>query len=499
MQMHHRWRALLVQSTVLFISAADMGMVLPSLFQYLGEISGEETDDTGRYYGVTLAVFSFSGIVFLPLAGAWADSFGFRTAFIGVVLISGLGNLLYAAAGSLRSVGAAIAGRALSGASGCAGPLIQGYVARTTKKEERTWVMQVSNITFQVGLLGGGPLLNVACEHVHIHFGGRWGLTPLSAPGAILALAFFALALAVVLAVSNPPNPSAPAGAGTAPQPPEEAEATRCVALRAAMRVSRGSLGAVWGSSVVALLLTGAMAACDAAVSPVFKAAYGMSPVSISLVLSAAAGFDLLLSLLLLPLVFRGTAGDEHLVAIASGLYGAAAVWCGLRWRYDMPWWDGAVGVALFTAPISFYLNSHKSWFTKAVDSSPHIAKLSAAHGMLRRAGRTVGQLGLGAAIGHPTRSGARPPAGLWGALGGCAALSLASVAADACWRRHCAAESVGLLAQRGPDPDSDPDCGDAAGGRSAAGAESAVSPSSPAGGSRCCSPPSAAAALQAQ
>jgi multidrug resistance protein len=137
-----------------FIDLAGFGLILPILPYY-----AERLGAGGLGFGALLAVYSAMQFIATQVLGRLSDRYGRRPLLLVTVLFSGLGYLIFAAAGTYWILFLA---RMISGFSGGNISVAQAYVADVTSPADRSKGMGAIGAAFGLGFIVGPALGGLA-------------------------------------------------------------------------------------------------------------------------------------------------------------------------------------------------------------------------------------------------------------------------------------------------------------------------------------------------
>jgi len=148
----------LLTTGILFLFTAFY-FLLPTLPPYVRELGGDET-----HVGLAAGVFTFSAVVFRPLAGAWADRYGRKPLAIWGLAGFALTMALHSYAGGLAAL---IALRILQGicwsfATTAIGTLITDVIPPARRGEGLGWYGAAITLAMAVGPLAGTRIVEHA-------------------------------------------------------------------------------------------------------------------------------------------------------------------------------------------------------------------------------------------------------------------------------------------------------------------------------------------------
>jgi len=166
----------------MFISGVEYAVVFPSLWEYLQSLGVPSS--SSQWLGITLSAMTLTDIFSSLVVGRILDTRpGIKFMVIALNLPQIVGACLYLFANSPLLL---VASRLVSGLGKSISVVFLTDVCRSTEKNDRTPVLLLFNIAFQVGLLLG-PAANLALSLIDLATPlGR--LTKLNSPGLLLWL-----------------------------------------------------------------------------------------------------------------------------------------------------------------------------------------------------------------------------------------------------------------------------------------------------------------------
>ncbi|GGG64676.1 MFS transporter [Paenibacillus radicis (ex Gao et al. 2016)] len=130
----------------LFLVFAGIGLVIPVIPKYITML-----DVNGSIAGLLVASFSFTQLVFSPLAGRLSDSFGRKRIIVAGMLVFACAEVIFGLADSAVLL---FVSRMLGGISGALiMPAIMAYAADVTTEEERAKGMGFINASISTGYI----------------------------------------------------------------------------------------------------------------------------------------------------------------------------------------------------------------------------------------------------------------------------------------------------------------------------------------------------------
>jgi len=175
----------------MFISGVEYAVVFPSLWEYLQSLGVPSS--SSQWLGITLSAMTLTDIFSSLIVGRILDTRpGIKFMVIALNLPQIVGACLYLFANSPILL---LASRLVSGLGKAISVVFLTDVCRSTEKNDRTPVLLLFNIAFQVGLLIG-PAANLALSLIDLATPlGR--LTKLNSPGLLLWLLWFVFSFLV--------------------------------------------------------------------------------------------------------------------------------------------------------------------------------------------------------------------------------------------------------------------------------------------------------------
>lgn len=162
------WPSLICIMSIGFIANCEYGVVMPSIWGYLRDIGGNETQ-----LGLALAASSLAQLCFLPVFGVWSDRRTMRETITVAMVIGISGNVLYSLAEFFHSPYCIIAGRALTGIYMGVISVTNSFVAVVSTPETRTRFMAQINGINAIGMVSG-PGFNLFLNLATFKIGPLW-------------------------------------------------------------------------------------------------------------------------------------------------------------------------------------------------------------------------------------------------------------------------------------------------------------------------------------
>ena len=129
-----------------------MGLIIPVLPKLVESLSGDDTANAARIFGLFGMAWALMQLIFSPLLGALSDRFGRRP----VILLSNLGlGLDYVLMAMAPSLAWLFVGRVISGITSSSFSTASAYVADVTPPEERAGKFGMLGAAFGLGFVVG--------------------------------------------------------------------------------------------------------------------------------------------------------------------------------------------------------------------------------------------------------------------------------------------------------------------------------------------------------
>jgi len=129
------WLKMGIVMLTLFVAESSRGLVVPSLFLYISSLGGD-----ARMVGIAVGGFSVGRLVGGILFGWWFNRFGGKLALACCLLVSVIGNILYAL-GPVTNIYILILSRVITGFSTGILSVVRAVIAEMTTTEQRTKFM----------------------------------------------------------------------------------------------------------------------------------------------------------------------------------------------------------------------------------------------------------------------------------------------------------------------------------------------------------------------
>ena len=160
-----RWRLAMLSPTatlVLTTVACTMSyaMVFPTLAPLLASLEHINSDDSSRWLGVAVSVFSAVKVFAAPPVGALTQRVGWRPTLVCLILFLIAGNAWYALAPTVASV---IVARGLVGISGCSSTVCRTAARHGSSKQDRERDAALLSSASTFGFIAG-PGLGGLCS-----------------------------------------------------------------------------------------------------------------------------------------------------------------------------------------------------------------------------------------------------------------------------------------------------------------------------------------------
>lgn len=156
----------------LFIAFLGIGLVIPVLPTLMNEL-----DINGEIVGYMVAAFAITQLIFSPIAGKWADTFGRKIMIVLGLFIFGFSELLF---GLGKTVEVLFISRMLGGVSAAfIMPAVTAFIADITTMETRPKALGYMSAAISTGFIIGpgiGGFLAELGTRVPFYFAGALGL-----------------------------------------------------------------------------------------------------------------------------------------------------------------------------------------------------------------------------------------------------------------------------------------------------------------------------------
>lgn len=178
-------RGLALVFTTLLLDVIGIGIIMPVLPTYLGELTGATVSEAAVEGGWLFFVYAAMQFLFAPLIGNLSDRFGRRPVLLASVFTFAIDNLVCAIAWSYAVL---FVGRVLAGISGASFSTASAYIADVSTGENRAKNFGLLGIAFGIGFVIGPVLGGFLGE-----FGPRvpfWGAAGLAFLNFVVAFFF---------------------------------------------------------------------------------------------------------------------------------------------------------------------------------------------------------------------------------------------------------------------------------------------------------------------
>jgi MFS family permease len=138
-------------ATLSLADSTSFMIVMPSLAFYINSLGGSQD-----FYGLVLAIYSFTSFCGKPILGRWSDAYNFQAPYMVSITLSVLGGFMYAIAPAFDSktaLAAVALGRIFGGLGRANSALGFAYVVRACPANKRTSI---------TALLGGVQMIGMA-------------------------------------------------------------------------------------------------------------------------------------------------------------------------------------------------------------------------------------------------------------------------------------------------------------------------------------------------
>eukprot|EP00298_Acanthocystis_sp_HF-20_P028750 c7578_g1_i1.p1 GENE.c7578_g1_i1~~c7578_g1_i1.p1 ORF type:complete len:477 (+),score=196.71 c7578_g1_i1:1-1431(+) len=134
----------------------EYAILMPTVWQYVKSVGGSQF-----YLGLVLAAFSVSRTIFFYVFGRWTDKRNMKEPFVCSFIIGFIGNVMYGIAGRFDSKELILGGRIVAGLGAANSTLVQHFIAKNYRSEERTKYLSIFQATAMMSVLAG-PAINIA-------------------------------------------------------------------------------------------------------------------------------------------------------------------------------------------------------------------------------------------------------------------------------------------------------------------------------------------------
>src|SRR5688572_26009283 len=118
----------------LLLDILGVGLVIPILPELIKQMSGGDTGEGARMYGLFTASYALMQFLFAPIIGSLSDRFGRRKVILGSLFGAGLDYIFLAFAPSLTWL---FVGRIIAGLTGANYSAAMAYIADISPPEKR--------------------------------------------------------------------------------------------------------------------------------------------------------------------------------------------------------------------------------------------------------------------------------------------------------------------------------------------------------------------------
>lgn len=177
-----------------FMAQVSFSIVLPSIWNYLQKLGSTES-----MMGWAIAIDSVGAVISNIVVGRWLDQSSCTRVLFWTLLLSVIGNYMYASATGATAI---LIGRLLVGLASGNECVPQVYLADVIYPHERN--LMLTTLSFaQWGAYVCGPILGALCARVDVQI-GPWHLDSNTSPGYISAFASFCGILGLLVMTEHP-------------------------------------------------------------------------------------------------------------------------------------------------------------------------------------------------------------------------------------------------------------------------------------------------------
>ncbi len=178
----------------------EYAMLMPVLNEYVSILGQSKL-----FYGFSMSCFSAARLLTMPILGYWSDKRPMLEPLIFSVVVSILGNILYALAWGLDTAWLILVGRIFVGIGAANVTVSMSYISRVTSAESRTKSIAMLNGLNMLGVVAG-PALNLLIVDFKTEINKRIVFNKYTNPGWFMVLILAALLFLMLTTFVEPPK-----------------------------------------------------------------------------------------------------------------------------------------------------------------------------------------------------------------------------------------------------------------------------------------------------